>query len=205
MSNKKNILLFLINAIVLSGCANSSKIYRYDDDTNYSSLFVNRDSGAKVFVVMLDGEEYKGELIRVQDGVMIICEKYKANEKDLSDFEYPFYSLKNHNIKTIELTGENHIIGGLIFGGLGGAFSGLMMSAALAFNTSGFEGIGYAAAGLLIGAGIGMLAGGIIGGNNTTFDEVIYKYTNPDEYDFTQLNIYARYGGAEPEYLKEIK
>jgi hypothetical protein len=200
----KTVFFFSFYIIVSVGCSNSSKIFRYEDPEN-DELFVQREFGAKVFIEMNDGEEYKGELLRVLDSTMILCENYRANDTDLSDFEYTFYSLNNHNIKPIELSGENHLIGGIIFGGLGGALSGLIITAALAYHTSDFDAIGYAAGGLLIGAGIGMLTGGIIGANNTTFDEVIYEYTNPEEYDFKKLNIYARYGASEPEYLEAIK
>ena len=198
------VFLFSICITGLVGCSNSSKIFRYEDPEN-DELFVQREFGAKVFIVLKDGEEYKGELLRVRDSKMILCEKYKANDEDLAEFEHSFYSLNNYDIKIIELTGENHLIGGLVFGGLGGALSGLLISAALAFHTSDFDAIGYVAGGLLLGTGIGMLVGGIIGGSNTTFDEIIYEYANPEEYNFTRLNIYARYGGEEPEYLKVIK
>lgn len=197
-------LLLLKCIMIIISCSNSTKVFRYEDPEN-EALFIQREFGAKVYIVMKNGEEYKGELLRVRDSTMILCEKYKANDDDLAEFEYPFYSLNNYDIKIIELTGENHLIGGIVFGGLGGALSGLLITAALASTASDFDAIGYVAVGLLIGTGIGMLVGGIIGGGNTTFDEVIYEYANHEEYDFTQLNIYARYGGAEPEHLKVIK
>lgn len=68
------------------------------------------------------------------------------------------------------------------------------------FSSNGGEGIV-----ILIGGGIGILAGGITGASNTTYDEVVYESVNPEKYDFTRLNIYSRYGGEEPDYLKEMK
>jgi len=200
----KNVLRFYFSIIVFIGCSNSTKMFRYEDPKN-DGLFIQREYGASVVITMNNGEEYKGELLRVRENSMILCSKYKANEKELFAFTYPYYSLNNHDIKIIELTGENHLIGGIVFGGLGGALLGALIGSVIALNASYYESIGYAAGGFLIGAGIGMLVGGIIGGNNTTINKVIYKYANPEEYDFTQLNIYARYGEYEPDYLKAIK
>jgi len=99
----------------------------------------------------------------------------------------------------IELKGEHHLIGGIVFGGLAGAAVGAMTLWAEGTGLDGWT------TGCLIGGGIGMLIGGIIGGNNTVYDEVVYKYADADEYDFTHLNIYSRYRGEEPDYLKGIK
>lgn len=204
ITTKNCVSILSISILVLSGCANSSKIYRYNDNTNYSSLFVNRDSGAKVFILMENGKEYSGELLRVRNSSLILCEKYGANEDELSEFDYTLYSIKNQNIKIIELKGENHLIAGLVFGGLIGITLGIFVGVAIDY-TPFDKPTANAASIFLVAGGTGMLIGGIIGGNNTTFDEVIYKYTNSDEYDFTQLNIYARYGGDEPEYLRKTK
>ncbi|MFC2103281.1 hypothetical protein ACFLSS_02515 [Bacteroidota bacterium] len=189
--------------VTLVGCSNSSKMFRYDDDVDYDSLFVQRDFGAKVFIVMNNGKEYTGELLRVRDSTMILCKKYEAGEEDLRDFVYPLYSLRNNNIKLIELTGENHLIAGIIFGALAGAVSvpayGLTTGQLGLFDDTDIE------TACLVGTGIGMLIGGFIGGSNTTSDEIVYEYANPEEYNFTRLNIYARYGGEEPDYFKEIR
>ena len=58
--------------------------------------------------------------------------------------------------------------------------------------------------GCLVGGIIGAFVGGTIGYFNTD-DDVVYEYTNPEEYDFKKLNIYARYVDNEAEFLKKIK
>ncbi len=73
---------------------------------------------------MNDGTEYAGELLSVRDSVMILCRKYNASEKDLSDSVYAIYSLNNRDIKLIELQGGNYAIYGIIFGGLTGSIIG---------------------------------------------------------------------------------
>jgi len=60
---------------------------------------------------------------------------------------------------------------------------------------------------LLIGS-IGLLTavtGIIAGAAASTYNEEIYNYKNAEDFDFIQLNIYSRYGGKEPEYLKAMK
>ena len=194
----------LINFFV--GCYSKPAIDP-DENVETNSTTGQRNAGAKVFIIMNNGNEYTGELLRARDSTLILSKKYDASEEKLSDLVYPFYSLKNQDIEKIELMGKNHLAGGIVFGGLGGAVAGLMIGIALAYGPeySNSQTLGYFAAVFLIGVGLGMLIGGIIGGNNTTYDEVVYEYANPKEYDFTQLNIYSRYSGKEPEYLKEIK
>jgi len=151
-----------------------------------------------------DGEEYSGELLRVRDSTMILCKKYGASETSLSESEYPLYIIQNYDIKIMELKGENHLIGGLVFGGLIGVTFGVIVGYGITASSDSppFDGpLGY----VLIGGGTGMLIGGLIGGSNTTYDEEIYTYQNPEDFDFQQLNIYSRYGGEQPEFLQKLK
>jgi hypothetical protein len=183
----------LINFFV--GCY-SLPVTDPDNDGETNSTIDQRNAGAKVLIIMNNGEEYTGELLRVRYSTLILSKKHDASEEDLSDLVYPFYSLKNLDIIMIELKGESHIIVAILFGILTGFLAGVTIA------------FGYdiaSPAPVLFGVGIGMLIGGIIGVSNTTYDEVVYEYANPEEYDFTKLNIYSRYGSKEPEYLKEIK
>jgi len=207
--HKTIFISFLIPVLInfLVGCY-SKPVIDPDDNAKANSTNDQRVAGAKVFIIMNDGEEYTGELLIVRDSTMLLCKEYEASEEDLTDLVHPFYSLKSQDIKQIELMGENHLIGGIVFGFLGGSAAGLMIGIALA-NSAEFSNsettFGYFATVILIAVGIGILVGGVIGASNTTYDEVVYEYANPEEYDFTKLNIYSRYGGKEPNYLKEIK
>jgi len=203
--NRITAITFSVCIIILIGCSNSSTIFRYDEDTEYDSLFVQRDVGAEVFIIMNNGEEYTGELLRVRDSTILLCKYYEASEEDLVDFVYPFYLLQNYNIKMIELMGENHLIAGIIFGGLGGAALGGLIGLGINRDRSKFLDLGEMDTGCCLGGAIGMGIGTLIGSSNSISDEIVYEYANAEEYDFTQLNIYSRYGGKEPDYLKKIK
>jgi hypothetical protein len=193
----------LINFFV--GCY-SLPVTDPDNDGETNSTIDQRNAGAKVLIIMNNGEEYTGELLRVRDSTIILCKEYEASEEDLSDLVYPFYSLQNEDIKQIKLKGENHLVGGIVFGSLGGIVAGLMLGTAIAYGSSNSEtSFTSATAGFLIAVGIGILIGSTIGTSNTTYDEVVYEYAYPEEYDFTKLNIYSRYGSKEPTYLKDIK
>jgi hypothetical protein len=195
--HKTIFISFLIPVLInfLVGCY-SKPVIDPDDNAKANSTNDQRVAGAKVFIIMNDGEEYTGELLIVRDSTMLLCKEYEASEEDLTDLVHPFYSVQNHDIIMIELKGESHIIVAILFGILTGFLAGVTIA------------FGYdiaSPAPVLFVVGIGMLIGGIIGVSNTTYDEVVYEYANPEEYDFTKLNIYSRYGGKEPEYLKKIK
>ena len=169
--------------------------------------------GAKVLIMLSDGEEYTGELLTIRDSIIILCERYNAREKDLADSVYSFFSLKNRDIRYIEIKGIGNPLYGIIFGGVVGAFIGAAVyksedeeekkpdENSFGFN---FDINLDPVTGCCIGGLVGAFAGGIIG-YNITDDEPIYASKKSEEFDFTQLNIYSRYGGEEPEYLKEIK
>jgi len=132
---------------------------------------------------------------------MIVCEEYDADEQELADSVYALYVLNNRDIKLIELSVGNYLGTGASVGYIAGALAGLA-----AYSESGrgffvgFYNMVVAVAGGLVGA----ILGGTIGIFFTHYEDV-YEQENPEEYDFTQLNIYARYGASEPEYLEAIK
>ena len=188
-------------------------MFRYEDPET-DGLFVQREFGANIFILMNNGDEYTGELLRARDNTLILYKKYKAREEKLSNLAFPIFSVQNHEINIIWLSGENHLIGGIVFGGLTAAVAGGLIGFGIRDNNhsdhGGLEGLGAIdssemGTGCLIGGSIGMLIGGFIGESFSTDDKIIYEYAIPNEYDFTRLNIYSRYGGMEPEYLKEIK
>ena len=203
---KKIFISFLIPVLInfLVGCYSSPAINQ-DEYVETNSTTDQRNAGAKVFILMNNGEEYTGELLIVRDSTMLLCKEYEASEEDLTDLVHPFYSLQNQDIKQIELMGENHLIAGLVFGGLAGFIVTAVIAIGIALSSQNSSGGAEAIVILLIGGGIGMLIGSTIGGSNTTYDEVVFDSANPGEFDFTKLNIYSRYGGKEPNYLKEIK
>ncbi|MFC2103282.1 hypothetical protein ACFLSS_02520 [Bacteroidota bacterium] len=201
--NRIAIFLIPIGMLVINGCSSSQPISENDDKEN-ESLFVQREFGAEVFIIMKNGAELTGELLSVRDSSILLCKEYEADEEDLADLVYPVYSIENHDIKLIELKGENKIILGLVLGAGLGAGTGAGISSS-GVSKKRYRKLGAAASGCCVGGLIGALIGVIIGGISSTDDEVVYEYANPGEYDFTQLNIYSRYGGKEPDYLKEIK
>ena len=201
---KKIIRLAIISFLILIGCSSSS-------DTIENNVITK--PGAKVLVMMSDGEEYTGELLTIRDRIMILCERYNSREKDLADSVFSFYTLRNRDIRYIEIKGEGNALYGIIFGGVTGALIGAGVykgkdkeeekAEENSFNID--FGINFEpVTGCCIGGLVGTIVGGIIG-YNLTDDEPIYASKKSEDFDFTQLNIYSRYGGEEPEYLKEIK
>lgn len=208
---QKTVILFSICIIVLIGCSTSQTISENDEKEN-ESLFAQREPGVKVFILMNDGEEFTGELLTVRDSTMILCKYYKAREKDLVNLVFPIYLLQNQDIRLIEVIGEKNIIWGVVLGGLGGSLIGGAIGSGIKDDDQPKEeGFGFSLdfgempLGCCLGGAIGALIGGITARSIISNDELVYLYANTEEYDFTQLNIYSRYGGKEPEYLKEIK
>ena len=167
--------------------------------------------GLEVFIEMNNLNEYTGELLTIRDSIMILCERYNAREKDLADSVYSFFSLKNRDIRYIEIVGKGNALYGIIIGGVTGGLIGTAVYKSedeeeKKPDENSFFKIGFdlELTGCCIGGLVGALAGGIIG-FNITDDEPIYVYEKSEEFDFTQLNIYSRYRGEEPEYLKGIK
>jgi hypothetical protein len=168
-------------------------------DSKKDSVVGYKYAGAKAYIEMNDGTDYSGELLVVRDSIMIVCEEYGADEQELVDSVYAFFVLNSRDIKLIELSVGNYLGKGA---GIGG-FAGSSFGAAVGSNSSpnGFLGtLGGATAGVIVGA----ILGGTIGLFFTNYEEV-YEQSNPEEYDFKKLNIYARYVNKEPEFLKKIK
>jgi len=168
-------------------------------DAEKDSIVGYKYAGAKAYIEMNDGTDYTGELLVVRDRKMIVCEEYDADEQELADSVYALYVLNNRDIKLIGLYVGNYLGTGIAIGS-----SVLMFAGGAAYSDPGPYGDWGGMTGGIGGMFVGAILGGTIG-YFITDDEVVYEYANPEDYDFTQLNIYSRYGGEEPEYLKEIK
>ena len=174
------------------------------------SSFIDGNVGSEVSVTMNSGLKYEGELIYVRDSTMIVCRELRATDEELSNNVYPLYFLKNHNIKVIELTGQDGLVLGLVIGS-GAAFALGAIGLQIGKNTAS-EGEGEISnfkeegiVGCCLGAGIGALVGLLVGAVTTSEDEIVYENIDPEEYDFTKLNAYSRYSSSEPAYLKQIR
>ncbi len=192
---QKIVLLFPLCFGFLTGCFSSTSIYKNQYERN-DSLFVQREVGAEVFIVMNNDDEYTSELLTVKDSTMILSNDYGLIEEELINSSYDINIISNNNIQSMWILGEdNHLIGLAIGAGLG-----LVLLKVGAAQEESSEKYFIAAIGLLTA-----VAGILIGAASSTYDEEIYNYRNQEDFDFTQLNIYSRYGGKEPDYLKKIK
>jgi len=111
----------------------------------------------------------------------------------------------------IELQGEDKIGQGILIGGGVGAALGVAIGLSSGDDppSKGWFTFRYKAEdkALIYGCGLGLvgaLIGLIAGANSSTYDKVVYEYSIPENYDYTKLNIFSRYPGKEPEYLKAI-
>ena len=68
-------IIFILLVLLFLGCSSSDEIH-----SSYSF-----EPGAEVYIEMNDNEKYEGELLRVDDGTMILCEVYNATEQELMD------------------------------------------------------------------------------------------------------------------------
>jgi hypothetical protein len=162
-------------------------------DSEKDSIVGYKNAGAKAYIRMNDGNDYTGELLRVQNSIMIVCEEYGADAQELADSVYAIYVLDNREIELIELYAGNYLATGILVG----PFAGMMIAGGVSSRDTGLD----AVIGGFFG---GMIIGGIVGFISTDYEDV-YEQTNPEEYDFKTLNIYARYVNNEPEFLKRIK
>jgi len=190
-SKQKIFTLLSFSFIGIIGCSSSTSIYN-DDHIESDSTFISRNAGAQVYIAMNSGEEFSGELLTVSDSTMTLCEMYNASEQELADSIYAIHTLNNQGINLIEIRVESKAIYGILLGGVTSAYIGLKAGNADPTGSC------------IIGGLIGAFTGGIIA-FITTNKETVYEQANPEEYDFTQLNIYARYVNNEPDYLKKIK
>jgi hypothetical protein len=182
--------------IVLTGCFSSTRIYKKEYEKN-DSTFVQREVGAEVLIRMNDGEEYTNELLIVNDSTMILCNESGLTEEELFSSVNQINIIRNQDIKSIWILGEdNHLIGLAI---------GIAVSIPLIIGAQPEEG---EYVGDLEMGGLGLMSivtGFLVGAATSTYDEELYNSKNQEDFDFTQLNIYSRYGDIEPDYLKEIK
>lgn len=213
MVNLKHMLQIISTAafLWLSGCYSGPAIIPDDYVTIDESTNV-RLTGAEVIIEMKDGEKYNGELLYVRDSTMLLCETIGATNDELSNSIYPIYVLDNHNIQLIEVQGESKVLEGIAIGTVAGIGVGAAIGMAMGDDPpsrSGWISFRFTAeqkaAGLACGLGLVGSVFGLIGGStNSTYDKEVYKYTIPNNYDYTQLNIFSRYPDNEPEFLQAI-
>ena len=196
ISKHKISLLFSVCTIVLTGCFSSTKIYKKEYLKN-DSTFVQRNVGAEVLIGLNNGDEHTGELLSATDSTIILSKEYELSEEELLSSVSNIYMFQKKDIKSIWILGKDyHLIG------LG---IGLGIGIPLIIGSQPEKGEHF---GNLEIAGLGLMsiaAGFIVGAATSTYDEEIYKNKNAEDPDFIQLNVYSRYGGKEPEYLKAMK
>jgi len=181
------------------------------------SLFVEKKTGAEIFIALKDGTKYIGELLSVQDSIIILCDEYDVDEEELVDSVYSIYVVKNREINLIELLEDHSNTLGIILGGttgflIGGAIGRKTEDVSNYEDPNEFHLFTFkktpSSSGNLLTACIGLVLGGVIGGvisSSSTENELLYQYNNAKDFDFKSLSIYTRYGSEKPEYLKNIK
>jgi hypothetical protein len=208
---KQNIVIVLFASfILLTGCYSDPTI-NPEDYVETTGGTTDRIAGAEVVIDVNDGRRYSGELLSVRDSTMLLCEKYGASEKELENSNNLIRIIKNHDIKLIEIQGESKILQGMAIG----AGVGVVAGAAIGLAEGDDEGSGgifrirlkaeqkaYGCGCImgLVGAVVGLIAGSI----ESTYDTVVYDYMIIEDYDFTQLNMFSRYEGSEPDYIKSV-
>lgn len=173
-------IIFILLVLLFLGCSSSDEIH-----SSYSF-----EPGAEVYIEMNDNEKYEGELLRVDDGTMILCEVYNATEQELMDSVYTIYTLMNRDIIKIEIMEDGNPIYGIFLGASVGAMVGVAVAK---HNSSGIGIISPILPGCCIGGLIGASVGGIIAFVLPN-DEIVYEQTDTELYDFKQLNVYSRHG-----------
>jgi hypothetical protein len=172
-------------------------------DSKKDSVVGYKYAGAKAYIEMNDGTDYSGELLVVRDSIMIVCEEYGADEQELVDSVYAIYVLNSSEIELIELSVGNYLGIGARIGGSFGLLAGWAIAYSAYSGQDRYRPL-YAFLAGSTGGLVGIIIGGTIGLFFTNYEEV-YEQSNPEEYDFKKLNIYARYVNKEPEFLKKIK
>jgi small nuclear ribonucleoprotein (snRNP)-like protein len=154
--------------------------------------------GAEVTLSLKDKKEIKGELLSVSDSMLIICTKHSATDLEITNVVYPTVIIRNNDIKSLTLKGNNFTWLGLAIGSV--TFTGIGIWMGLEFNkgmdTEGSE-VGFGILGLLVGAAVG----GIVGYFLSTDDVILFEI--PPDYNFSLLNPLTRYKDEEPEYLSK--
>ncbi|UCH66042.1 MAG: hypothetical protein JSW63_02605 [Ignavibacterium sp.] len=211
---KQNILIaFFASLILLTGCY-SGPTLNPDDYVETEGSTTERIAGAEVIIDLNGGRRYNGELLSVRDSTILLCEKYGASEKELENSNNLIRIIKNHDIKLIEVQGESKILQGAAIGaGAGvavGAAIGLAAGDDEGSSKVGFFRLRYTAEQKALGCAcllgsLGTIIGLIAGSIESTYDTVVYDYMILEDYDFTQLNIFSRYEGDEPDYIKSIQ
>jgi len=199
ITKQKTVILFSMYIVVLTGCFSSTRVYKNEYKKN-DSTFVQREVGAEVFIIMNNNDQYTGGLLTVNDCTMILKNEYGLSEEALLNSASNIYVIHNQDINSIWILGEdNHLIGIAI---------GIPIGAAIGYaggdDPPGWFSMTAGQKACALGI-LGGVVGFIAGAASSTYDEEIYNYKNTEECDFTKLNIYSRYGGEEPDYLKEIK
>lgn len=167
------------------------KLYDYSQD---------KKVGAEVTISFKNGTAINGELLSVQDTIMILCINHSATEEELSNFTYPVIPVRNDEIRKLAIKGSNCIwigsaIGSVTFTGVG-IWIGHEYERGL--DAEGAK-VGFGIIGFLTGAIIGGIAGYLLSTDDIILQDI------PPRYDFSFLKSFTRYRDEEPEYLRVIK
>ncbi len=122
----KNIALFFLCVISMSGCFSSTSIYKNEYEAN-DSTFVKRDEGADVYITMESGKNYSGELLVINVSLMFVSNDFGLSDEELADSANQIYIIQNDSIKSIWIQGSSNLLIGL---GVGIVVSILIIEAA---------------------------------------------------------------------------
>jgi hypothetical protein len=206
--------LVIVLIIFLNGCS-SNYTLNPKDYVKTSTAWPIQLTGAEILITMKNDLYYMGELLTVRDSTMLLCENYGISNEDLSNSINQIIVIKNNNIKSITLQGENNIAEGIVIGAGVGFGIGELLGLTLGDDPESedhfleiIKPMNAEKKGMMYGCCFGFIGAiiGLIIGSSSSIEEIeVYHYIIPDMYDFTKLNIFSRYQGNEPAYLKLIR
>ncbi len=147
-----------------------------------------------VAVALTDGNHVNGGLIAVDSEWLILSETGATLD------EYPLTLIDYGLIDSVRVVGQRYDRGGAVLGGLIGAVGGIFASGALDSASPNQERTRFALGlgiGLVAGAGIGYLVGGMFADSDIVL-------AHPTDSDYNFLRQYALYPDSLPPRMEEV-
>jgi hypothetical protein len=161
-------------------------------------------SGAKVSIILKNGNQINGELLVATDSTFVISQTENLNQEKLTNSELQIIRLRKDEVSSFIVCGKSHFINGIVLGFAAGICIGGLMAYEPRGVTewgSNYDSYGSGFKTIMLFAVGGAGLGAFLGEQSSTSNRVLSKAELKNHNYLAKM---AKYGSKEPEWLRNI-